>query len=341
MKYLHNAWYPALWASDIDAGTMLSRTILGEAILVRRAGDGALSAMEDRCPHRLVPLSLGNLQSDGNVRCIYHGLEFDGTGRCVRNPHGDGRIPANLCVKTYAVVQRHSLIWIWMGDKTPDANSIPDFELMDREDGWVRGRDYMKIDANYLLLADNLLDLSHANFLHEGILGYPEHSSAKTDVIQEGPTRIRTRRHMTNVPVAKLHDLLFRRDGKPVDMWNDITWDAPSCMVLTHGLAVPGASGSESFEFHAVHMLVPETHETTHYLYGIVRPPASADEASVKDEVTTTRTHVFHQQDKLVLEAQQRFIGRRDLLDCKPVMISVDAASMRMRRLMGSLIAED
>lgn len=214
MKFLKNTWYPAMWAKDLEPGSMVGRTIINEPVLFARKPDGSLAAMSDVCPHRYVPLSLGRMLENGRVQCVYHGLEFDSSGHCVRNPHGEGKIPTGLCARTYAVQEKHTIIWIWMGEQTPDLTTIPDFSLMDdADDGMSRGRDSMVIEANYLLIADNLLDLSHANFLHDGILGLPEHSSAKITVDQTGNT-VRTGRWMPDVPVARLHDLLFKRDGK-------------------------------------------------------------------------------------------------------------------------------
>lgn len=340
MKFLKNTWYPAMWAKDLEPGSMVGRTIINEPVLFARKPDGSLAAMSDVCPHRYVPLSLGRMLENGRVQCVYHGLEFDSSGHCVRNPHGEGKIPTGLCTRTYAVQEKHTIIWIWMGEQTPDLTTIPDFSLMDdADDGMSRGRDSMVIEANYLLIADNLLDLSHANFLHDGILGLPEHSSAKITVDQTGNT-VRTGRWMPDVPVARLHDLLFKRDGKKVDMWNDIRWDAPGCLILTHGFATPGCDRADAFEFRAVHLLTPETACRTHYAYGIVRTP-TADEPEVQAEVAETRRFVFEQQDKVVLEAQQRRLGNRSFSDAKPVLLSVDAASVRMRRIVDKLIADE
>src|SRR6185503_3040995 len=121
--------YPALWSQDLDAGKLVARKILGEPVVFFRA-EGAPAALEDMCPHRFAPLHQGELIPGGGVRCMYHGLEFASDGRCTRNPHGDGALPRNASVRSYPVQEKHTAIWIWMGERKPDL-PIPDFSVLD------------------------------------------------------------------------------------------------------------------------------------------------------------------------------------------------------------------
>jgi len=118
--YLHNAWYVAAWADELADGKVLGRTFLNEPVVLYRQGDGTVVALDERCPHRFAPLSMGQVLDGNRIQCPYHGLEFDGTGACVLNPHGNKRISPRLRVKSYPVIEKHNAIWIWMGDKTPD-----------------------------------------------------------------------------------------------------------------------------------------------------------------------------------------------------------------------------
>jgi phenylpropionate dioxygenase-like ring-hydroxylating dioxygenase large terminal subunit len=88
MKALRNVWYVAAWAHEVAAGAILARRILGEALVLYRAADGAPHAAADRCPHRLAPLSAGRMEA-GNLRCMYHGLLFEPGGRCIEVPGQD------------------------------------------------------------------------------------------------------------------------------------------------------------------------------------------------------------------------------------------------------------
>ena len=158
-----------MWSKDLPAGQLVAKTYLGEPVVLYREPSGRPVAMADICPHRFAPLSRGELLADGGVRCMYHGLEFARDGRCSLNPHGDNRIPPAMGVRTYPVVEKHTLVWIWMGKREP-TDTIPDFSLLDPASGLSTQRDAMTMKASYRLLADNLMDLSHTAFLHEGIL---------------------------------------------------------------------------------------------------------------------------------------------------------------------------
>jgi vanillate O-demethylase monooxygenase subunit len=118
--YLRNAWYCAGWADQLPDGGVLGLTILKEPVVVYREGNGSVSALEDRCPHRFAPLSMGKVLGGNRLQCPYHGLEFDRSGACVRNPHGDKRIPTRAKVKSYPAVEKHKAIWVWMGDQPAD-----------------------------------------------------------------------------------------------------------------------------------------------------------------------------------------------------------------------------
>ena len=100
MKLLLNTWYVAAWASEVEATTLLPRRLLDQPVVMFRDAEGHAHALHDRCPHRFVPLSKGqSIPEKGVVQCGYHGLQFDGTGRCVLNPHGDGVIPSAAKVR--------------------------------------------------------------------------------------------------------------------------------------------------------------------------------------------------------------------------------------------------
>ena len=245
MAYLKNCWYAAMWSESLKPGELVSRTLLDEPLVFFRSPAGEPVAMDDMCPHRLAPLRLGKLLPDGRIQCGYHGLQFDSSGQCVKNPHGKGMIPKQCRVKTYPLVEKHTLVWIWMGDASPDASLIPDFGYLDPDSGYDVGRrDTITMDANYRYIVDNLMDLSHASFLHDGVLGNPETIWAEIQVRQEGPY-VYVQRDMYNVPPPLLRDLLFKRDGALVNMWQAIRWSAPSAVLNDVGTYAPNTDRKE------------------------------------------------------------------------------------------------
>jgi len=156
------------WSTEFETGKLHARTI-NQPLVFMRKEDGTLIGMTDRCPHRWAPLSMGRIES-GTLRCMYHGVRFGADGRCVEVP-GQEKIPSALKVRTFAVIERHKWAWIWMGEANKaDPALIPDVSLLDRE-GMHMSYGQLDYEANYNLINDNLLDLSHIGFVHAKTFG--------------------------------------------------------------------------------------------------------------------------------------------------------------------------
>src|SRR5256885_9616607 len=108
--FLKNCWYVAAWDYELIDGKMLARTLLGEHVLLYRGDSGEVIALNNRCPHRGALLSEGRREGD-SVRCMYHGIKYDHTGKCVQIP-GQDMIPPKLRVRTYPIVESGHIIWI-------------------------------------------------------------------------------------------------------------------------------------------------------------------------------------------------------------------------------------
>src|SRR5215470_14964414 len=112
--FLKNCWYVAAWDYELIDGKLLARTLLNEHVLLYRGDSGEVHALNDRCPHRGALLSQGRREGDA-VRCMYHGIKFHGTGKCVQIP-GQDMIPPKVRVPGYPIEQRGPFILVWMGD---------------------------------------------------------------------------------------------------------------------------------------------------------------------------------------------------------------------------------
>ena len=134
------------------------------------AAYGKAVALENACPHRKLPLSMGRLKGD-EVECGYHGLTFNQAGACTRAPGGQ-RVPKAACVHSYPVEERYGLIWIWMGEaaKADPAKIMNVDHWGDSAWGLNRG-DGMTVECNYLYMTDNLLDPSHVAWVHQTSFG--------------------------------------------------------------------------------------------------------------------------------------------------------------------------
>ena len=146
--------------------------------MIYRGASGKVVALDDRCCHRAAPLSMGRIEGD-DIRCMYHGMKFEPGGKCIQIP-GQDMIPPKLGVRSYPVVERYNLIWIWMGDiEKADPNLIVDYPPL-ADPKWRGLPGYMHYKANWLLIVDNLSDFAHLAFVHTHTLGGSEEYAYKT-----------------------------------------------------------------------------------------------------------------------------------------------------------------
>ena len=163
--YLRNCWYVAGWSKDFDR-VLKAEKFLNENIVIYRKKDGSPAALENACPHRKLPLSKGTL-ADDNIICAYHGLTFNSEGRCTDSPTQRGMTPRRAVVKSYPVVDRYRLLWIWMGDpKLADPELIFPIDNFDNPNWGCTDGGVLDIKCNYLWVCDNLLDPSHVAWVH-------------------------------------------------------------------------------------------------------------------------------------------------------------------------------
>ena len=166
-QFPKNAWYCAAWSDEITH-TLFHRVIIGQDILLFRDAQGHAVALSNFCPHRSAPLHLGKIVND-HIQCPYHGLRYGMDGVCVHNPHQrDGLPPDQARLACYPLVEKDGLLWIWMGDPVlADRSTLPDFGCHTNP-AMARVSGTITIDAYYELITDNLMDLTHVEFVHAG-----------------------------------------------------------------------------------------------------------------------------------------------------------------------------
>jgi vanillate O-demethylase monooxygenase subunit len=180
MAFMKNCWYAAIWYADLPEGKPVGRTIAGQRMVFWRTGENKVAALDDACPHRKAPLSLG-LVKDDQLSCRYHGLAFSSDGKCSANPYGP--LQDSLAVRAYPVELQDGMVWVWTGraDKA-DPALIPEVLAFTRSlpaTAYVVG--YAHGSASHKLFEDNLLDPGHADFLHP-FLGGGAMSRAKRTI---------------------------------------------------------------------------------------------------------------------------------------------------------------
>lgn len=303
MTYLRNCWYKAGWADELGKDG-LARTLLDIPVFLIRSADGTAQALLDRCPHRFAPLSSGSLEG-GVVACRYHGLAFEGSGQCVRNPHGP--VTAALTVSSYPVVERHRALWIWLGDPAfADPAKVPDFAFLQEVLDTALNRAYLLGAANYQLYVDNILDLSHTDFLHPDTRGGGSITRTRGEVEQRPNGSIAIHWDCNNdIPPPLVRDKLPAGIDRAYT-WTHVQWQASATMKLVHG-AWPSAPPAKKPLFPLTSM-TPETASSTHYFYASTRN-FSVDDDALNEAIGATRARIFSTEDEPMIAGQQARLG--------------------------------
>ena len=339
-EFVRNAWYAAAWSEELVAGRPLACMMLNEPIVLYRRTDGAPAALEDRCVHRSLPLSLGRIRGD-LIECGYHGLQYDCAGACVRIP-GQPTIPPTARVRSYPVVEQDGFIWVWMGERAQaDAAKITSFPWMTRP-GWQQTKLHARIECNYQLIIDNLLDLSHLAFVHATTVGSIEladEAIVKTALSDGG---VQTSRWTLNVAPARTYAQFGKYDCN-VDRWQLSDFRAPCTFVIRNGSAKAGTGapeggrGEQPWEFIVCHGITPETDRTTNYFWAVTHDFGADDPEGTAE---------FHRQSQQVIgEDIAVFAAQQRMLDLKPdaplLNIRYDNGPLQARRLIARLIANE
>ncbi|MBL0421786.1 aromatic ring-hydroxylating dioxygenase subunit alpha [Ramlibacter sp. AW1] len=336
--WLLNAWYVAAWSSELGEQP-LGRTLLDRPVVFWRRPEGGVAAIGGRCPHRFAPLAAGKQVGD-SIECPYHGLRFDASGACSFNPHGEGAIPRAARVPAYPVLERHRLVWFWPGDpQRADPALVPELPHLDRDDlGHVTGT--MGVDAHYELYVDNLMDLTHAQFVHGEFVGSGAFSSAEQSVEQEG-ARIVNRIAIAASDVPPMYRAHLPADVEHVYYWMDSFWHPPSIVTNWVGVTVPGRSREAGLYSHGTHIVTPASRHASHYFFGNSRNLQVGD-AEVDAKFREWQRVGFGLQDKPIIEACARLMGDVvDPLSLRAVLLPSDAAAVRVRRTLARLRQEE
>lgn len=337
MAFVMNCWYVAAWADEV-AAQMVPRRLLDQPVVLFRRQDGTAVALDDRCPHRFAPLHMGRLVDD-TIECAYHGLRFDCSGKCTFNPHGNGVIPAKALVRSYPLVERYKLLWIWMGDAAlADPAAIPEFDFLS-EPAFQNVKGYTLAEGHYELMTDNIMDLGHIEFLHPGLLGSDAVRKAHTEIIQHANT-VHSNRLTANEVLPPVLQQWYEAGERPVQRWLNVRWDPAATMKLTVGVLPEGEPRERAHESQGCHLMTPATDTTTHYFWAQGRNWGERDPEMDALRLDSLR-QAFDTQDKPMIEAVQRNMGTTDLDSLQPVMLATDGGPVRARRVLRQLIAQE
>lgn len=341
--FIKNAWYIAGWAHEVN-DQPLARTICNEpVVLFRDKTTKKAGALHDRCCHRGTPLSCGQVVDSG-LECGYHGLVFNANGACVHIP-GQIRIPEKACVRSFPLVEKDEFLWIWMGDPAKaDTSKIIDYPYHNDYKKWPHKHEVYHIKSSYLLLIDNLMDMTHLAYVHKSTIGGSNanvHIDAKMTVTpkETGLHFIRWMLNCTPPPTYKKAVAL----GDKVDRWQEFEFIAPGNIIQWSGALNVGMGAENNrdqdggFSLRLFHGLTPETENTCFYFWSTANGYRQ-DEPQATEDLFKEISIAFN-EDKGIIQAQQKVLdetGEDGLVD-----IVSDKARIHMRRTVSRLIDEE
>lgn len=331
-----NCWYVAGFAKDIGS-TLVARTFLNQRVIMWRKADGALAALEDRCPHRLVPLSTGRIV-DGLVECGYHGLRFNAEGGCAAVP-GQDSVPKNAKVKTFPVAEKHALVWLWFGAADlADEALIPDLHWMDAP-GWTVTTGYHHFKCDYRLINDNLLDLSHETYIHKHTIGHDAVADSPVVSNVVGGRIVRAHREMPNIDPPPFFAALQGHEGK-INRWQIAIYMAPGINMTEAAFHAVGTDrATQAFITRPLHLITPETDHTSHYFWALPRNFRPGDE-TLSQQIFDGVTHTFN-EDRELLEIQDKCLQAEGMPNVPQTAVKVDIAPVQGRRLLADMIQRE
>ena len=339
MTFIKDTWYVACSADEIDEKP-LGRTICNETIVFYRGAESKVAALEDFCPHRGAPLSLGKVV-EGKLTCGYHGLEMGCDGKTIAMP--GQRVQAFPAIRSYPVQERYGFIWVWPGDASKaDATLIPHQQWHDNSN-WAYGGGMYHINCDYRLMIDNLMDLTHETYVHASSIGQKEIDDTPCKTAIEAGCVV-TSRFMENISAPPFWRMAFRgnhlADDVPVDRWQVCRFTPPSHVMIEVGVAHAGHGGYNANDEHKVYSIVtdfitPETETSIWYFWGMARKFNPSDKG-LTASIREGQGKIFS-EDMEMLERQQKNIlahPTRNLLK-----LNIDSGGVFSRRMIDKLLA--
>ena len=351
-----NAWYVAAISSEIELDGILARTVCDLPVAFFRGAGGEISAVLDRCPHRLFPLSAGKVTEKG-LQCGYHGLTFAPDGHCVEIP-SQPEIPSNACVRAFPAREAFGLVWIWPGDAAQASDTpLPGFEtgegylagvdfscLVPSENWGVAGPHRIHVEANYMLTVDNLLDLTHTAFVHATTFDNAGVLDSERTIKAVGENQLVDFFGFKNTMSAPLRAGYILDPNVPLfDNFLETRWQSPGVMILVHG-AVP-EGGDREVDGAIVlntNIITPETSSTCHYFWAqsVYR---NRGDGKVRD-LWEMMTKAAFAEDEKTLALQQRNLTKfktETLDDDVALVLKADKAIVLSRRIVARQLREE
>lgn len=331
LPLLYDHWYVAGLCDEFDR-TPKARTLLERSIVFYRTTEGQLVASQNRCLHRAFPLSESKLDGDELV-CGYHGIRYNSEGLIVRIP-SQKKCPDRK-LRMYPVVEVGPFVFIWMGDEnSPDMSRLPDLPfLADSDLLTLHGQHHLK--GSYLLMQENLNDLTHFAYLHHDSTGFDDGFLELPTTIEETPEGVscyRVQRDPKEASKFLPPDVQARIGDRPVEQWDGGVAISPGVFKGDAPIKVgdPDSDDVEIFNRYIMHYLTPET-ATTHHYWWSVTDNYSPNIPEINELMTAAFDAVFSEDAWAV--AHMQTLLDEDRHDYQELVIGGDKAGLLFRRV--------
>ncbi len=321
-NYLKNTWYVAAEPAEIEQGEICARRILNEHVALFRTDSGDVVALEDRCSHRFAALSAGKICGE-LLQCPYHGARFNKNGDCVE-VGGVTTIPRASKIRSYPVVEKFGYIWIWMGDPalSDDQRSIPDWCFTADHPDWDSRYSLIESYPGYYeLVNDNLLDLTHLEYVHPETIGHKmmtqswraagrresgDDGSGMVENVKERGIEMKIwAKNDSSGPAMRQWIALSQ--GKEtyegnVDFELNVKYAAPSSFLFAGDVKPANVPEARVFKVRQLNLITPESDTSCHYFFNNATDYAP-DRPEFADAIHAGFVFAF-EQDRAVIAAQ-------------------------------------
>lgn len=329
-NYPMNCWWVAALCDEVT-DALLGRWLLDTPVLLYRLSDGSVAAIEDRCPHRSAPLSLGCRKGD-TVECGYHGFTFAADGACVRVPTMAAP-PAAMRVRSFPVREQYPFVWIYLGDPDRMDDVAGPFDLdwaQEKAFAVIHGR--IDIAGNYMLLKENVLDLTHFGFVHAKTFKITDWTEIPR-LTGDGDT-CGFHQSFARSPLPPVFaEPLGVATGTPYDRENYGSFISPALQIAAVDLIDPD-SAAVTGRFRVSHATTPIDPVSMHYFWVVGR-----DYATSPEEMAALKaiTEIGFAEDEAMIEAVQRVQSR----DPRPTAmlersVKADGPAVQARRIVAN-----
>jgi vanillate O-demethylase monooxygenase subunit len=331
-NYPRDCWYVAAVGEEVGREPF-RRRLLDRPVVLYRQESGEVVALADSCGHRGYPLSKGRLRGD-NIECGYHGFQYAPTGVCVEVP-SQPHAPYGACVARYPVREMGPFVWIWLGEaKRADSQGIPSLPWL-TEPQWASSGTALRVAANYMLVHEHYLDLTHIPWVHPDETPPTIGHIPPLDQVQVSEKSVTFTRTMPPAPLAEWEGTAT---GLPPEgayhRRHYGTFVSPA--VLAEGWDLQGADG-QTYGQVRIQAVTPETPSSSHLFWRFARNYRLGDER-VAQHLHGVFEHVMR-IDVGVVETIEAAVGYEG--SAAGFRVSADAGVLKVRRIVESMLAQE